>query len=155
MTLETKESLDAQTIHALQELIEINIDSYNGLNQASDQTSNTYLVELFGDLAEQRVGQAMELQKFVIRNDETPLTKGSIAGRVHRAIMDWREAFGGGPLSVLKEAIRGEDYIKAKYEAVLARTAGSAVTDVLNRHYAAVKQSHEQIKSFRDTLTIA
>ncbi len=152
MTIETKDTLNKETIAAVQELIEINIDSYNGFKQASEQTEGTPLDSLFKELAKERVGQAVALQKLIIRNDEEPITEGSIAGRIHRAIMDWREALGGGPVEVLKEAERGEDYIKAKYEAVLTQTAGSAVTDVLNHQYAAVKKAHDRVRDLRDAL---
>ncbi len=155
MTLETKDTLNEETIAAIQELIEINIDSYNGFKQASNQTSDTALPALFDQLATERVEQAIALQLLVLRNDEEPITEGSIAGRVHRAIMDWREALGGGPVAVLEEAERGEDYIKAKYDAVLTQTAGSAVTDVLNEQYAAVKKAHDRVRDLRDALVAA
>lgn len=155
MTLETKDALNEEIITAVQELIEINIDSYNGFKQAAKQTADTPLPCLFDELADQRVSQAVALQKLVIRNGEEPISEGSIEGRIHRAIMDWRETLGGGPISVLKEAERGEDYIKAKYEAVLTKTAGSAVTDVLNHQYAAVRTAHDRVRDLRDALAAA
>jgi uncharacterized protein (TIGR02284 family) len=150
MTVETRDILNEETTTALQELIEINIDSYNGFKQAAAP-----LPCLLNELADQRLGQAVALQKLVIRNDENPITKGSITGRIRRAILDWRGAFGGSPTSMLKQAERGEDYIKAKYEAVLTKTAGSAVTDVLNHQYASVKEAHDRIRDLRDTLAAA
>ncbi len=150
MRLETKDQLDEITIAKVQELIEINIDSHNGFKQAAGQMDVKPLADVFHEFAQQRVRQAIELQKLILRNDEEPITEGSIAGRIHRTIMDWRDALGGGPLAVLKEVERGEDYIKAKYAAALTQTAGSAVTDVLNRHYAAIKKAHERVRELRD-----
>ena len=152
MTLETKDRLEKQTIDAIQELIEINIDSCNGFKQAAESTSDAPLTMLFQELAKQRFSQAAKLQELTLRNDEDPISEGSIAGRIHRTIMDWRESLGGGTVAVLKEAERGEDYIKAKYEAVLTRTAGSAVTDLLNEQYAAVKKAHDRIRDLRDSV---
>lgn len=150
--METKGTLNEKTISAIQELIEINIDSYNGAKQAADEIEDAPLRHFFTDLADQRVGQAVALQMLIIRNGEEPITKGSIAGRIHRAIMDWRSAFSTGPAAVLKEAERGEDYIKAKYEAALPQTAGSAVTDVLNDQYGAVKSAHDRVRDLRDSM---
>jgi uncharacterized protein (TIGR02284 family) len=65
--------------------------------------------------------------------------------------MDLRAAFGAGTHAMLSEAERGEDYIKGKYEEILKGTAGSAVTDVLNRQYRAVKIAHDRVRDLRDT----
>jgi len=104
-------------------------------------------------LAKERLDQAAELQQLIIAKGEAPISEGSVAGRIHRTIMDWRDALGSGPKLVLKEVERGEDYIKAKYEAVLTRTAGSAVTDTLNVQYEAVKRALNRVRGLRDTVS--
>ena len=149
--METKISLAKSTIDKLQELIQINIDSYNGFNDAADQIKDTALAELFRDLGAERSAQASELQSLVAANFEDPKDEGSFAAAAHRVWMDLRTALSSDNIqTVLDEAERGEDYIKGKYEEVLKETAGSAVNDVLQRQYAAVKMTHDRVRDMRD-----
>lgn len=149
MMLETTLTLNEETVADVRELIQINIDSYNGFKQAAEHTADTPLSLLFNELAAQRLGQAVALQKLIIRDDEDSISEGSVVGRIHRGIMSWKHAFGGGSASVLREAERGEDYIKAKYEAALARSTGTSVSELLNEQYADVQETHDQVHRLR------
>jgi uncharacterized protein (TIGR02284 family) len=151
MVMETKTTLAKSTVKKLQELIQINIDSYNGFNEAADQVSDTALAELFRDLGAERSAQASELQSIVAANAEDPRDEGSMAAAAHRTWMDLRAALSSDDVgAVLSEAERGEDYIKDKYEDVLKEPAGSAVNDVIQRQFAAVKATHDRIRDMRD-----
>lgn len=152
MKVESKSTLNDETIAQVQDLIEVNIDSFNGFRQAAENTQDVTIANLFTHLSEERVKQAIELQKIVLGNDVEAESTGSVIGAVHRAILDWRAYFDKGDTSVLEEAERGEDYIKQQYEKVLQATAGSAVTDVLNRQYAAVKAAHDRVRDLRDAI---
>ena len=150
MSLETKTSLKQETIDALQELIQINIDSRDGFRNAAEHIDVMAISEMFNDFAAQRDQQASELRTLISANLETPNESGSVSAAAHRMWMDLKSALGGGESSILSEAERGEDHIKAKYEAVLKHTAGSAVNDVLQRQYAAVKMAHDRVRDMRD-----
>ncbi len=151
MGTETKLNLARETIDALQELIQVNIDSRDGFNEAAAQIDDMTISSLFRQLAEDRNEQASELRTIVAANREEPEDSGSLSAAAHRMLIDVRAALGGGVPVVLSEAERGEDWIKAKYEEVLKQTAGSAVNDVLSRHYAAVKAAHDRVRDLRDT----
>ncbi|QDU46175.1 hypothetical protein Mal52_46740 [Symmachiella dynata] len=153
MTSESQNRLNQRTITALQELIEINLDSYNGFTKAANLIEDTTLQHHFAGVAQERIRQAVGLQQLIDSDDEQPLIEGSIAGRIHRAIMDWKDTFSEGPNAVLTEVKRGEDYIKAKYEAVLSRTAGSKAAGLLKRQYAAVQQARNRICELRTKFT--
>ena len=150
MPLATKEAQNDEIIRAVQELIAINIDSFNGCTHAAAHIGNTRLQTLFIKLADQRAAQAVDLQKRILRNGEEPITAERIAGRVDRRIMDWRAALAGGAMAVLKEAERSETYIRAKYEAALAKTAEGPTTNVLRRQYRAVKKAQSRIRDVRE-----
>jgi uncharacterized protein (TIGR02284 family) len=65
--------------------------------------------------------------------------------------MSIREQFSSNNLyAVLAEVERGEDQIKHAYEQALRSTAGSAMNDVLTRHYTQVKSAHDRIRDLRD-----
>jgi uncharacterized protein (TIGR02284 family) len=151
MTLETKSSLAPETLTELQSLIQVNIDSRDSLKEAADLVQDAVVEVTLRDLADHRNDQISELRMLVAANDEEPECSGSMLGTLHRKWMDLRSALGGGPVAILSEAERGEDYIKSKYESVLKQCAGSAVTDVLNRQYASVKVSHDRVRALRDS----
>lgn len=150
MSVETKLNLSNETISALQDLIQVNLDSRDGFRHASESLQEVAVSNMFLQLAEDRDRQAFELQALVNNNGETPTHDGSYAAAAHRTWMDLRTALGGGLQAVLQEAERGEDHIKAEYEKMLKGNPGSAVSDVLHRQYAAVKASHDRIRDMRD-----
>ncbi|WP_437229425.1 PA2169 family four-helix-bundle protein [Planctomicrobium sp. SH661] len=151
MALETKTQLNQETINKLQELIQINIDSKDGFEQAAREIEDMTLSTLFQSLAHQREEQANQLSQYVQWNHEQPNRTGSYAAAIHRGWMSIREMISGNNLySVLAEAERGEDQIKAAYEGVLKETAGSAMNDVLTQQYAQVKAAHDRIRDLRD-----
>lgn len=150
MAMETKTRLSEPTIDALQELICINIDARDGFNEAAEKVEEVTLAALFRELAVQRTDQASELRAIVSANGQDAAKEGSYAAAAHRAWMDLRAALGGGTAAVLSEAERGEDHIKAKYEEVMNSLQGGAARDVLQRHYAAVKQAHDRVRDLRD-----
>ena len=95
--------------------------------------------------------QADELSAFVETNGEEARREGSYAAAVHRVWMNIRELLANNDdHAILSEAERGEDQIKSAYETALRNTAGSAVNDVLTRHYAQVKAAHDRVKLLRD-----
>ncbi len=150
MATETKFSLSDTTVSDLQELIQMNIDAHDGFDKTADKIDDMSVSSMFREFAQQRETQASELQELVALNAEDPQEKGSMAAAAHRTWIDLRTALGGGLTAVLEEAERGEDHIKAKYESVLKSNPGSGVSDVLHRHYAAVKTAHDRVRDMRD-----
>jgi len=151
MALETKTNLRPETIKNLQELIQVNVDSKDGFEQAAHDIEDMTLSTLFQSLAHQRDEQARELAKFVEWNREKPQRTGSYAAALHRGWMSIREMLSTNNLyAILAEAERGEDQIKAAYESALKETAGSAVNDVLLRQFRQVKAAHDRVRDLRD-----
>jgi len=151
MTLESKLNLEEDTLKGLVDLIQVNIDSSEGMAAAADKVDDNRVAAVMRDIAQARANNARELQSYVIANAKEPPTEGSTAGAIHRGWTSMRSAINGGdPYVILIEAERGEDRIKEQYEDVLRKTSGSAVNDVLQRHYAEVKKGHDQIRDLRD-----
>ena len=149
--MESVQKLNDETIAELQGLTQINFDSRDGFRHAAGEMKSAPIVKLFRELAEERARQAAELQHFVAINEKEPKREGSLAGAVHRTWITVRDAVSGSQSeTVLAEAERGEDQIKQAYQAALKKTAGSAVNDVLQRHYAAVKDAHDRVRTLRD-----
>jgi uncharacterized protein (TIGR02284 family) len=151
MAVETKLTLEHDTIEKLQDLIELNLDSYNALVDAADRAEDKQVAGLFRELAAQRSSQAAELKGLVNANGEEPHTEGSFASKARRAWLNFKSFLpGAGTSALLAEAERGEDQLQGAYEDALRDIAGSAVTDVLNRHVRNVKAAHDRVKMLRD-----
>ena len=149
--MEIKLNLKSDTIDALQDLIEKNINSAEVQRQAADSIDRESTARLFQHVAAARASHAAELQGYVSVNDEEPVGDGSLTGSARRAWIGLRAAINGGdPKVVLIEAERAEDVIKAAYEKLLHETVGSAMNDVLMRHYREVKMHHDLIRDLRD-----
>ncbi len=150
MAAETKLTLTSETIDALQELVQVNIDSRDGFRHAAGEIQEMAVANMFMQMADERDHQAQELRSLMTLNDEEAPKEGSFAAAAHRTWMDLRTALGGGLQTVLDEAERGEDYIKGKYETAMKNHAGTAVSDVLHRQFAAVKAAHDRVRDMRD-----
>ena len=149
--METKTDLNSITLKKIQELIQINLDSEKGFNEASHKIDNKSIATMFVELGRQRRDNALELEKIMTWNGRTPVEDGSYLGSFHRAWLNLRGMLSGGNVhAILSEAERGEDAIKKAYEEILIETAGSAVNDVLSRQYAIVKAGHDRVRDMRD-----
>lgn len=149
--METKTDLNSITLKKIQELIQINLDSEKGFNEASHKIDNKSIATMFVELGRQRRDNALELEKIMTWNGRTPVEDGSYLASFHRAWLSLRGMLSGGNVhAILSEAERGEDAIKKAYEEVLIETAGSAVNDVLTRQYAIVKAGHDRVRDMRE-----
>ena len=156
MALETKSTLNDETVEKMQKLIRANIDSYNGFHESAEEIADAKLKTLFRQIGDERSAMASELQSFVDFNGAEAEDDGSIAAKTHRIWINIRAKLNGGdPYVILIEAEKGEDHIKAAYEEVLKETAGSAMNDVLLGQYAKVKVGHDKIRDLRDAYKAA
>jgi len=152
MAIDTRQTLTPEAITQLQDLIQVNIDSRDGFRHAAEAVNDLTLRDIFDQLAEDRNEQADELAGFVAWSGQSPRLEGSMSAAMHRAWMSIRDAL--SPVdryAVLCEAERGEDTIREAYENSMASTGGTAVYDVLLRHYAAINSTHEQVRELRDS----
>ncbi|KGE15763.1 ferritin-like domain-containing protein [Sphingobacterium deserti] len=143
----------------LNELIEINNDRVAGFEKAiaDIQDENLDLKAVFQRYSEQSRAFSQELSLVVAREGGDAETGTSVTGSLHRAWIDVKSLFGGTDrLSILEEAERGEDAIKAAYKAALdhASLAGDALSLVMKQALG-VKEGHDEIKRLRDATKAA
>lgn len=145
-----------KAVKHLKDLIEINNDRTLGFNKALEDLEpvNADLHVIFTAAAAESQRFADQLAPFVEqRGEEVKEDDESIAGALHRAWIDVKALFGGKDRkSILEEAERGEDAIKAAYRKVLdsGELTGEALETVLNQS-AEIKVSHDKIKALRDS----
>jgi uncharacterized protein (TIGR02284 family) len=151
MVVDTQPTLSADTLHALQDLIQANIDSHNGFRHAARALDDLTLRSTFEQLAQDRRRHADELAHCLCWNGEQPRREGSVAAAVHHTWMSIRELLSTDDrFALLCETERGEEALQIAYEQALHSTAGTPVHDVLLRHYGAVKTSLDRLRDLRD-----
>lgn len=150
MTIETKSTLSKEALDDIQDLIKINVDSRDTFHELADHTENSAVAIMFRELASERNRNVAELESLINFNDKTPDESGTAAAIYHRVVINLRAVLGAGTTTMLEEAESAEDKIKHRYEEILKRNPGSAVSDVLHRQYAGVKAAHDRVRAIRD-----
>jgi uncharacterized protein (TIGR02284 family) len=137
-------------IKVLNSLIETTLDSVDGYNEAAKDAGNPGYQTLFQQRATERRQVVNELQGEVRVLGGTPDDDGTVLAAGHRVFLKLRDSLTKGDESVINEVERGEDHIKAKYEAALEDAELSAsVRNVVVRAYSSVKSGHDQMRDLK------
>jgi hypothetical protein len=115
-------------IKVLNSLITTTIDSANGFEQSAEDARGGRFEALFGEFA------------------------GSLLADLHHRWIDLRTAVtsGGGDKAVIEEIERGEDYIKAKYEAAIADDKLSTTAlEVIRTAFQSIRAGHDTASSLK------
>lgn len=140
-------------IKILNSLIETTLDSVDGYNEAAKDAGDSSYKSLFQQRASERRQVVNDLQGQVRVLGGTPEDDGSLLAAGHRAFLNLRDSLTKGDESVIDEVERGEDHIKAKYEAALEDAELSAsVRDVVVRAYSSVKSGHDQMRDLKHSV---
>lgn len=139
----------------LNSLIATTIDSVDGYTAAADKADNTDFREIFRDRAGERRSVVTELQSQVRSTGGTPEDDGSALAGAHRFFMALRDSMtGADDEAIVAEVERGEDVIKAKFEAALKDSDLSAASrDVVQRCYTSVREGHDQMRDLKHGLS--
>src|SRR5690606_5224430 len=145
-----------KAIKHLKNLIEINNDRTLGFRKALEDLEpvNADLNVIFTEAAAESERYSQELAALAEQyGAEVDEDDESVAGAIHRAWIDVKALFGGKDRkSILEEAERGEDAIKAAYKKVMdsGEVTGQALETVLDQA-AQIRVSHDRIKALRDS----
>jgi uncharacterized protein (TIGR02284 family) len=145
-----------KTATAINDLIIINNDRYEGYKKAAEETKDVDLKSLFTDFSNQSKGFSLDLRKFVPANEEkaeSDETKNS--GKLFRVWMDLKAAVTGNDRkAILSSCEFGEDRAKANYDAVLENTEDipAEALSVITKQRAAIQKGHDTVKTLRDSI---
>lgn len=147
-------SITEKSISVLNDLTEINNDRVAGFEKAIADINdeNVDLKAIFQQYSAQSRKFSQELTAIVAGYGEEVETGNSVAGTLHRAWIDVKSLFGGSDrASILSEAERGEDAIKAAYKMALenGELSGEAL-ETVNKQAQDIKEAHDAIKALRD-----
>ncbi|MEA3048120.1 MAG: hypothetical protein QOJ53_2452 [Sphingomonadales bacterium] len=144
--------LSNHDVAILNSLITTTIDSALGFERSAEDAEGGRFTQLFRDFAAERRQVVARLQETVRGLGGTPNDDGSLKADLHRRWVDLRAAIAGdgGDKAVIEEVERGEDYLKAKYEAALkdgelSPTALAAIRDA----YQSVRAGHDTASALK------
>lgn len=138
-------------ISTLNSLIKTTLDSIKGFEEAAQETNAGRFESLFTQFATDRQRVVGELQQAVRQLGGTPEDSSSVAGAAHRAFLNLKEMLtASDEKAVIEEVERGEDYIKAKYEAAMSDAETTPETRaVIERGYQSVREGHDRVSTLK------
>ena len=139
----------------LNDLIKINNDRVEGYNRAIKESdaNDLDLKQLYKRMADQSLQYVAELSREVVKLGGDPEDGTTNAGKIYRAWMDVKAAFTGNDRhSILASNEYGEDVAQKAYKEALATDEALSVDvrQLIATQQAALKESHDLIKKYRD-----
>lgn len=141
-------------IQTLNSLIATTIDSIDGYSESAEAADSSRFAEMFRQRANERRAALTRLQAEVGRLGGNPEGDGTALAAAHRGFLHLKAAVTGrDDKAIINEVERGEDHIKAKYEAVLEDTDLSPETrQVIQEAYTSVKEGHDQMRDLKHSM---
>jgi len=140
----------------LNTLIEINNERIEGYKNASYETHDSDLQNLFSDLIETSEKCRAQLTEEVQRLGGTPAEGTKISGKFFRAWMDVKAALNANDLQAILNACEfGEDVAVDTYKRaaeIKGWDLGIEQRSLIADQYDLLKADHDKIKSLRDNL---
>ena len=130
------------------------IDSINGYRDAAENSQSGRFQQLFRTNADERSRLVEALRAEVSRLGGDPEDHATFLGQAHQRWLDLKAAITGrDEKAIINEVERGEDYLKAKFQAALdAGTLTGESRAVVERAFQSVRQGHDQVSSIKHVL---
>jgi len=142
-------------VKVLNSLIETTLDSANGYKEAADHADSPEYKSLFAERAQRRTDLARQLQQEVRSFGGEPEDDQSLLGKLHNKFVGVKDAMSpdDGDKAIINEVERGEDVIKAKYQAAARdEDLPATVRTLVTTAYGSVKADHDQISQLKHQL---
>ena len=141
-------------ISTLNGLIATTIDSVDGYRSSAEAVESTRYAELFTARASERASVAEQLRGEVRRLGGNPEDDGTVLAGAHRAFLNLKSAVTArDDKAIIDEVERGEDHIKAKYEAALADDQlAPECRSLIETAYGSVRSGHDQMRDLKHNL---
>ncbi|MGX7951005.1 ferritin-like domain-containing protein [Tsuneonella sp. HG249] len=149
---DTASTGDTATLNTLTATL---IDSIDGYQKAAADTTNQRFAEMFNARAQERRQAVTQLQAVVAQLGGNPEADGSTTAAIHRGWINLKEAVvGRDDEAIVNEVERGEDYLKAKFEAArnnadLPAEARAAVEEA----WTSVRAGHDEMSQLKHAIS--
>ena len=127
------------------------LDSVNGYRDAAENSESGRFQQLFRTNADERSRLVEDLRAEVSRLGGNPEDDQSTMGSLHQRWLDLKAAITGrDDKAIINEVERGEDYLKAKFQAALdSDTLTGESRAVVERAHQSVLKGHDQVSSIK------
>jgi len=139
----------------LNTLIATTLDSVKGYQEAAENSEDAMHRQFFAEMSQERSHVAADLQQQVRASGGDPEMHGSTAGAVHRGWADLKAAITGhNEKAIVNEVERGEDYIKAKFEAAVTDDELSApARGVVEQCIGSIRKGHDRASAMKHAMS--
>jgi uncharacterized protein (TIGR02284 family) len=145
-----------KSLSVIKDLIETCKDGQKGYQDAASHVKRPDLKTYFNEQSLQRARFAGELEAELPRIGEPDKkVSGSAGAAMHRAWIDTKVALGGGDHTILESVEAGEDKAKEAYQKALSSELPSDIAEIVRRQADSVQQTHDKVKTLRDTAQAA
>ena len=133
----------------VKDVVQVLHDGQKGFSDLAEHIKDTQVKTYFLKEAQTRAQYASELESAAGLDKDTG---GTAAGAMHRTWGDLKAKMGGGDHTLLETAEQGEDAAKKAYEDALKNPELTGnLRQILEKQQVHIKQSHDQVRSFRDS----
>ncbi len=141
-------------IRTLNSLIATTLDSADGYTEAAKDADSSRFGAMFTARAQERRTVTSNLQAEVSRLGGNPEDDGTVLAGAHRLFLNLKSAVtGNDDKAIVNEVERGEDHIKAKYEAALQDHDLSAPTRAaIEQAWTSVKTGHDEMRDLKHAM---
>ena len=144
----TAHSSDTTTLNTL---IATLLDSIDGYTKSAQDVKDRDLADRFNARARERQSAVAGLQAAVARLGGNPEDDGTLLAGAHRAFLSLKEAVtGNDEQAIINEIERGEDYLKAKFEAALKNVElAPDARATVEAAWTSVKAGHDEMSGLK------
>jgi len=141
-------------IRTLNGLIATTLDSVDGYEAAAKDTHDSRFTDRFTSRAVERRRVVADLQAEVSRQGGNPEDDGTVLAGAHRVFLDLKAAVTGkDDKAIVNEVERGEDHIKAKFEAAMQDGDLSSETQsIINTAWNSVRNGHDEMRDLKHSM---
>ena len=134
---------------AVSDVVQVLHDGHKGFTDLAEHIKDPQVKSYFLKESSTRAQYATELESAAgLKHDDS----GTAAGAMHRTWADLKGKMGGGDHTLLETAEQGEDAAKKAYQEALGKPEVSGnIRQILEKQQVHIRQSHDQVKAFRDS----
>lgn len=145
-----------ETTTTLNTLIATLLDSVDGYRKSASDVHNQRFAEMFNARAMERQQAVTRLQAAVAAAGGNPEDDGSTLGAIHRAFQSLREVVSSrDDKAIVAEIERGEDYLKAKFDAAIKNAdltaEGRAAVEAA---WLSVRAGHDEMSALKHSMQV-
>jgi uncharacterized protein (TIGR02284 family) len=131
-------------------VVEVLHDGQKGFSDLAEHIKDPRVKAFFHKEGSTRAEFARELETAAGLDKDAG---GTVAGAMHRTWGDLKGKMGGEDHTILETAEQGEDAAKRAYADALKEVGAvrPAIRQLLEKQEIHIKQSHDQVKAFRDS----